>query len=105
MFDQPFNDDLREIEEGLIPLMRFEPETTVNLRIVGAMRGQLRRERAAARWKFALRVAACAFIWLHVSFYVVPITDFHLCDAPAASQDNPLIPRHHSNLPDWPVNK
>jgi hypothetical protein len=81
--------------------MQFEPQAEIGSRILGAMRGQLRRERSAARWKFSLQLAVCAFVWLHLSFYVAPITDFHLSDYAMTVQNHLLRPKHSSVLSGW----
>jgi hypothetical protein len=101
MCDEPLTDELREIEGGLIPLMRFEPQAEIGGRILGAMRGQLRRERSAARWRFSLQLAVCAFVWLHLSYYVAPTTSFHLGANTAAIRNHLLDPKHSSVLSGW----
>jgi hypothetical protein len=77
MMDESLPSDLNEAERNIGSLMRFDPEGKFGRRIIGAMRNEMRRERTAARWKFSLGLAAGAFLWLHLSFYVAPVTDFH----------------------------
>jgi hypothetical protein len=99
MFDESLPNDLTRIEEDIGPLMRFEPRTDFGERILGTMREELRRDRSAARWKFALQLAACAFVWLHVSFFAASITSFHLRDDSAEMRDNPLAARQQGVFP------
>jgi hypothetical protein len=88
MCEEPLPPDLRQIEQDLIPLLRFDPQREFGRRISGAVQSEIRRERAAARWKFVLGLAAGAFFWLHLSFYAAPLTDFHFRGAPPAMASN-----------------
>jgi hypothetical protein len=92
MFDEPLPPELRQVEQDVAALMRFNPQAETAGRIVGAMCRELRRERIAGRWKFVLWLAAGAFLWLHLSFYVASSTDIHFSDAPPAMPTGPSVP-------------
>ena len=66
MFEEPLPPDLRQVEQEVISVMRLNPQPEIGHRIIGAMREEMRRERIAARWRFTLRLATGAFLWLHV---------------------------------------
>lgn len=76
MCEEPLPANLTQLEEEFGPLIRFQPPKDFGGRILDAMRGEIRRQRAAANWKFALAVAAGGFLWLHLSFFAATATDF-----------------------------
>jgi hypothetical protein len=84
MFQEPLPTDLTQVEQDIGLLLRFQPQVEFGRRIIGAMRGEMRRERTAANWRFAVGLAAAAFLWLHLSFYAAPVTDFHIRRSPPA---------------------
>ena len=43
MFDEPLPPDLRQVEQEVISLMRFNPPAEIGHRIIGAMRGTAAR--------------------------------------------------------------
>ena len=88
MFEEPIPPDLRQVELDVGSLMQFTPPVEFGHRLIGAVRSELRRERAAANWKFAIGLAAGAFLWLHLSFYVAPVTDFHFRNSPPTMANN-----------------
>jgi hypothetical protein len=84
MCEESLPANLRQVELEIGSLMRFQPQAEFGRRVVGAVRGEMRRERSAANWRFAIGLAAGAFLWLHLSFYVAPATDFHFRGSPLA---------------------
>jgi hypothetical protein len=102
MIDEPLPPDLRKVEQEIVSWMRFTPSEAEDHRIIGAVHDELRRERIAARWIFAARLTAGVFLWLHLSFYVASITDFHFSDAPPVMPVNPWAAGVQGILPDRP---
>jgi hypothetical protein len=100
MNDESLPPDLSRIERHIGSLMQFEPQAEYGCRVIGAMRGEMQRERSAANWKFALGLAAGAFLWLHMSFYMATVTDFHFRDSPAMAIHS-LGPKPRAVFPDW----
>jgi hypothetical protein len=106
MFDEPLPPELIRVEQDVSSWMRWEPPAEFGRRVIGAIRGELRRERRAANWKFALGLAAGAFLWLHLSFYAAAVTNFHFHDMPPAMATDPLAAERHTvfgRLPDSPL--
>jgi len=90
MFDERLPADLERIEQELTSLMQFDVEAKFGNRIASAVRRELLRERKAARWKFALALAAGALVWIHLSYYAASVTDFHF-RGPARSMDGRVV--------------
>lgn len=99
MFDDLLPPNLAEIEQEFGPRMRFQAPTEFGRRVLDAMRGELRRQRVAANWKFALAVAGGAFLWLHLSFFAATTTDFHFHGNPPAMTTNRQSPQSLFSLP------
>jgi len=81
MFDEPLPADLKQIEQDFGSFMQFDLEAEFSHRIARTVRDELRRERSAARWKFTLALAGSALLWMNLSFYAAPITNFHFRDS------------------------
>ena len=92
MGDDPLPLGLAEIEQEFGPLMRFQTPTKFGSRVLAAMRGELRRQRVAANWKFALAIAGGAFLWLHLSFFAATTTDFHFRGSVPSVSANRHVP-------------
>jgi hypothetical protein len=78
---EPLPDDLWQVGNEIAGLMQLDVRADFGRRVIGAMHNEVRRERASSQWKFAMGVAAVAFLWLHLSFYVALMTNFHIGDA------------------------
>jgi hypothetical protein len=77
MIEERLPANLEQVEQELRPLLQFPPPTEFSQRLLHAMRGEMRRQRTVANWRFAIAIAAAAFVWLHLSFFLAPATDFH----------------------------
>jgi hypothetical protein len=76
MLEESLPPDLRQIELKLGSLMQFQTPNALGDKLTRTVHGELRRERAASNWKFVVVLAGGAFLWLHLSFYAVEVTDF-----------------------------
>lgn len=101
MFDEPLSPDLRHVEQEIITLLSQSPEINISHRIIETVRSEMRRQRITANWKFAVGLAAGAFLWLHLSFYVTPVTDFQFRCGPLAITCNSCMGVPHATPSDW----
>jgi hypothetical protein len=92
--EQSLPADLQQMEQEIGLALRLETTPGLNHRIARAVHVELRRERMESWWKFCLGLAAAAFFWLHLSYYVVPATYFYFHVGPSIDWQNtgPFVP-------------
>jgi hypothetical protein len=77
MSNEEFSLEFDSLERDLESVFRVEPAADFPRRIAGVCHGELRRQRSARRWQFAITLAAGALVWMNLSLCAAPITDFH----------------------------
>ena len=60
--------ELERLEEEILAGASGEPSEAVGLRILGAVRGEIRRRRRRERTLFVLGVAASMLLWMNLSW-------------------------------------
>ena len=78
MDDLNLSPELERLEQELAERIREEPAAALRARVIGGVRGELRRQRCRAGWAFAVAAAVAALVWINLSVTATRVTDYRL---------------------------
>ena len=68
--------ELERLERALIAIPREEPSGQLKEKCLGSLQSDMRRQKSASRWAFAIAIAASVLVGLNLSLSATQATDY-----------------------------